>query len=453
MKIRTITVGFFLAPEDFLGSSTDNLSGIVTYSLNLTSLKLKLQSLWTKITLISSDLQASYGYSIQTLRISLNPFEEWLLPCIEKYGVLLEELLRQFDELLASVGIDFCSFGCCNVGSKRFQQSSSMIPAILSVSHRFASSVVMENENHYNVAPKYDDCIVAAKTCLEVFQKKGNLGNFSYCVGFNCPSNIPFFPISYHDSSSSSDNSDHSVSLSSQKPLITIGLENGDLIFISFFGTTSHQEAKENLKATIKQAILPLQQYFMKVVSQYDLAFGGIDTSINPGLLLPDSIGQGIEQFFTSWKFPSIIPIIAQDGSFFGNSGTLSIISCITAALKELERDSELLLCGYNGLMLPIMEDIILATRASTIFPKPTFTMKDLLLFSTICGVGLDTIPIPGDSTPEEIASLYMDLGTIAYRLKKPLSCRLLPIKDGKVGDLTQIDSPYLVNTRIFSVK
>jgi uncharacterized protein (UPF0210 family) len=441
MKIRTITVGFSLVPEDFLSSPTDNHSDTHSFLLDLTSLTSKLQSLWTKITLISDDLQTTYGYSIQTLRISLNPFEEWLLPCIEQYGLSLQDLLYQFDKLLASLGIEFCSFGCCNVNSEKFQQSSSLIPTILSVSHRFASSVVMNNENGVNVAPKYEDCVSAAKISLEIFEKKGNLGNFSYCVGFNCQSNIPFFPISYHRPSSSN-----------YKPLITIGLENGDLIFISFFGSTSHNEAKDNLKTTIKQAILPLQQYFLKIVNDYDLTFGGIDISINPGLLLPDSIGQGIEQFFTAWKFPELIPIIAQEGSFFGNSGTLSIISCITAALKELEKDSELVLCGYNGLMLPVMEDLILATRANT-FPKPSYTMKDLLLFSTICGVGLDTIPIPGDATPEEIASLYMDLGTIAYRLKKPLSARLLPMKDGKAGDFTQIDSPYLVNTRIFSIK
>jgi hypothetical protein len=72
--------------------------------------------------------------------------------------------------------------------------------------------------------------------------------------------------------------------------------------------------------------------------------------------------------------------------------------------------------------MLPVMEDLILSARAAT--TPPTFTIKDLLLYSTVCGVGLDVIPVSGNVTVDEIANLYMDLGTLALRLNKPLSCR-----------------------------
>ena len=44
--------------------------------------------------------------------------------------------------------------------------------------------------------------------------------------------------------------------------------------------------------------------------------------------------------------------------------------------------------------MLPVMEDIVLAARAAQ--QPPTFTMRDLLMFSSVCGVGLDTVPVPG---------------------------------------------------------
>ena len=44
--------------------------------------------------------------------------------------------------------------------------------------------------------------------------------------------------------------------------------------------------------------------------------------------------------------------------------------------------------------MLPVMEDLILADRAAQ--SPPTFNLRDLLIFSTVCGVGLDTVPVPG---------------------------------------------------------
>lgn len=68
-------------------------------------------------------------------------------------------------------------------------------------------------------------------------------------------------------------------------------------------------------------------------------------------------------------------------------------MSAVTAAVKSLAF-SGVKLIGYNGLMLPVMEDLILAERAAQV--PPSFTMRDLLTFSSVCGVGLDTVPVPG---------------------------------------------------------
>jgi uncharacterized protein (UPF0210 family) len=38
--------------------------------------------------------------------------------------------------------------------------------------------------------------------------------------------------------------------------------------------------------------------------------------------------------------------------------------------------------------MLPVMEDPVLASRAA----EGCYTLRDLLLFSTVCGVGIDTV-------------------------------------------------------------
>ena len=55
----------------------------------------------------------------------------------------------------------------------------------------------------------------------------------------------------------------------------------------------------------------------------------------------------------------------------FGQFGTLAAVSAVTAAIKGLANESApdagdaVQLCGYSGLMLPVMEDCILAARAS----------------------------------------------------------------------------------------
>ena len=83
----------------------------------------------------------------------------------------------------------------------------------------------------------------------------------------------------------------------------------------------------------------------------------------------------------------------------------------------------------------------------------PSFGLRDLLVFSTICGVGLDTVPISRSQvTAADIAQVYVEVGALSYRLNKPLSCRLLPMHGKLVGDLTDVDSPYLCNTKVFSL-
>jgi uncharacterized protein (UPF0210 family) len=361
------------------------------------------------------------GYQVQTLRISFNSFEEWLLPRLKggDQDKIVVSIMKQLENLLEQLDVPISSIGPCTD-----IQNASIIPSLLSLCPRVSSSVLF-GYNGSDVAPNYEDCLQAAQVCLKISEIVGDLGNFRFCVGFHCPSNTPFYPVSHHRGS---------------RPCLTVGLENGDLVFLSFFGANDHQTASENLRNAMKQVLLPIQRIAVEQCRAELIDFGGIDASVNPGLALPDSVGQGLEQFLSGINAAS-----------FGGHGTLSAVSAVTAALKALEKDAELRLAGYCGLMLPVMEDLVLAARAAE--QPPRFSLRDLLVFSTICGVGLDTVPVPGASSAEEIAAVYLDLGTLAFRLRKPLTARLLPMADKAAGDLTSVDSPFLCNTRVFSLR
>jgi hypothetical protein len=81
-------------------------------------------------------------------------------------------------------------------------------------------------------------------------------------------------------------------------------------------------------------------------------------------------------------------------------------------------------------------------------------SLRDLLVFSCVCGVGLDTVPIPGSVTAEGLAAVYSEVGTLSYRLSKPLTCRVLPMKGLSAGQFTTVpENPFLVNTRVFSIE
>jgi uncharacterized protein (UPF0210 family) len=166
----------------------------------------------------------------------------------------------------------------------------------------------------------------------------------------------------------------------------------------------------------------PVVELAQRLSRDTGVAFGGIDLS--PAPMGEDSIVAALERI---------------TGERFGSPGTLSAVAALTAALKTIDQPT----CGYNGLMLPVLEDAVLGQR----WKEGRVDVRSLLLYSTVCGTGLDTIPLPGDSRAEDITMLLFDVATLATRLKKPLSARLFPVPGTTTGDATNFTSPYLTNT------
>jgi uncharacterized protein (UPF0210 family) len=138
-----------------------------------------------------------------------------------------------------------------------------------------------------------------------------------------------------------------------------------------------------------------------------------------------------------------------QEVKVFGGPGTLGAAAEITKALQSLPG---ILRTGYCGLMLPVCEDTRLASLAND-NKERELRITDLLSISSVCGVGVDTVPVPGDCSKEELASLILDVAGIAGRWDKSLSCRVFPVPGKKAGDMTEFDSPYMVNCRVFSIQ
>ena len=145
----------------------------------------------------------------------------------------------------------------------------------------------------------------------------------------------------------------------------------------------------------------------------------GIDTSPAPGL--DSSIGQVIE---------------ALADAPFGSPSTLAACATITSVLQGVEAKT----CGYSGLMLPVLEDQVLADRAI----EGRFGVSELLLYSSVCGTGLDVVPLAGDVSVSALAATIGDVAALAARYQKSLSARLFPVPGKKVGDEVVFDNPYL---------
>ncbi len=153
----------------------------------------------------------------------------------------------------------------------------------------------------------------------------------------------------------------------------------------------------------------------------------GVDPT--PAPLGDASIGAAIESF---------------TGAKFGSSGTLTAARIITTAVKAVPQKQ----IGYSGLMVPVMEDKLLAQR----WAESIYNIDSLLAYSAVCGTGLDTIPLPGDVSVEQMERMFSDVASLATKWNKPLSARLEPVLNKKAGDQTDFQDPYLFNDNLIKI-
>ncbi len=99
-------------------------------------------------------------------------------------------------------------------------------------------------------------------------------------------------------------------------------------------------------------------------------------------------------------------------------------------------------------MVFPVIEDELLAQR----WAESTYDIDSLLAYSAVCGTGLDTIPLPGDISLEQMERIFGDVASLATKWNKPLSARLQPVPGKRAGDQTEFQDPYLFNTTIHAL-
>jgi uncharacterized protein (UPF0210 family) len=259
----------------------------------------------------------------------------------------------------------------------------------------------------------YPNSIKAAAEVTVTISKnsEGGEGNFRFTASANCPAEIPFFPAAYHKG----------------KRSFAIGTESPNIL-TEVFLKSDWTNAKENLKRTLESKLKPIEAIAMDLSKLNGWTYNGIDTSPAPGL--DASIGEAIE---TLTRQP------------FGGSSTLRACALITDVLKNLNLKT----CGYSGLMLPVIEDKVLAKRAT----ENRYTVQELLLFSSVSGTGLDVVPIPGNTPLDVIERIYYDVAALSLKYtNKALSARLFLIPGKQAGEKVDFNNPHLTSSTVMKI-
>ncbi len=340
------------------------------------------------------------GYEVQTVRIATQPWEEYCPDPAE-----LADKSVELEEALLVLGIDFFSIGT----TTRAEHVPALYDVIRKTQTGFCTALAASGGGIDM------ECVrEAARLIKRLASINGDgFSNLRFAACFNTPSGTPFFPAAFHRGPSS----------------FALGLENSDLVYQAFSEAGSYDKAADALSDLLNREYKAIERIAVKAAAKVSLKYGGIDVSVAPSVKRHQSVAFGCEKLGLGR---------------FGEAGTLAVTRLITGVLKGLS----VKMCGYSGLMLPVLEDFGLARRNS----EGGFDVTHLLAYSAVCGTGLDTIPLPGDVSERKLYALLLDIAALSDKLNKPLSARLMPIPGKKAGEMTAFDFPYFANTHIMSL-
>ena len=144
--------------------------------------------------------------------------------------------------------------------------------------------------------------------------------------------------------------------------------------------------------------------------------FGIVDLSLAPTPKVGDSIGEILQTM-------GIVNI--------GGPGSTAAIAMLNDAVKKGGAFASSSIGGLSGAFIPVMEDATLAQAAA----EGSLSLDKLEAMTSVCSVGLDMIPIPGDTSGETIAGIMADEMAIGVINNKTTATRIIPVPGKHAGD------------------
>jgi len=341
-------------------------------------------------------------YEVQTTRLATTPFSYLLGKRIKETPYLAEAI----QTWLSQIGVEYASLG---PAFPDVPGDYEVIPEAIAHTNNIFFSGVM-GDAHHGIS------LEAIRACAQVIVDCANItpdgfANLRFAALANVLPGSPFFPAAYY---------------LDDQPAFSIATEAADLAVNAFTGARTLEEGRSALINALEEHGKALASVAEKLSRQFSTGFQGIDFSLAPYPADGQSLGSAVEKI----GVPGV-----------GLHGSLTSAALLTEAVDRADFPHT----GFSGFMQPVLEDSVLARRSA----EGVLTVKDLLLYSAVCGTGLDTVPLPGDVTADQIVPLLLDITSLALRLNKPLTARLMPIPGKQAGDPTNFEFEYFANSKV----
>jgi hypothetical protein len=347
------------------------------------------------------------GFTVQTVRITTQPFMRYVGELSREQALAL---LTHLDELGRKEQVAI-NIGPAVLDDRPDPRALALLEEVHAQGLQLNASMIIADETgiHWNTirAAAHHVARVAARSAH-------SQGTFAFAATAMLNPGSPFFPGSYH---------------TGQPGRFAVGLQSAGTVAEVFARTHGDAPAATRALAdALSGYARTIQQLAPDIEARTGWSFWGFDPT--PAPLKEDSIGTALEAF---------------QPATLGSPGSMTAAYVITEAERQVPGPR----VGYSGLMLPVLEDSRIAQR----WGEGAVNLDSLLAYSAVCATGLDTVPLPGDVTEAQLARIMGDVAVLAYKWKKPLTARLQPVHGRTAGEMTEFDSPFMVNTRLQALK
>ncbi len=394
LDVRTITMGISLF--DCIDSDMDKMCDKV----------------YDKICRYAGDLvktgeniSKEYGIPIIHKRVSVTPIAMIAAACPTKSPV---HLAKALDRAAKQIGVNFIG-GYSALVHKGFGPGDyaliESIPEALSSTELVCSSVNIGTTKagiNMDAVAKMGHIV---RKVAEATADKDSIGAAKLVVFCNAPEDNPFMAGAFHGPGE-------------PDGVINVGVSGPGVVraALAKAGDCDLTGVADLIKKTAFKITRMGQLVAQEASRRLCVPFGIVDLSLAPTPAIGDSVAYILEEMGLETC---------------GAHGTTAALALLNDAVKKGGIMASSHVGGLSGAFIPVSEDAGMIHAASC----GALTLTKLEAMTAVCSVGLDMIPIPGDTPAEIVSAIIADEAAIGMVNSKTTAVRVIPAIGKKAGD------------------
>lgn len=394
LDIRTVTLGISLKE-----CAADRVETMATRIYDHVS------SAAERLVPVAEAIEREYGIPIVNKRIATTPIAE----IAASTGSDPTPIALAMDRAATDVGVDFIGGFSAQVhkgigASDRLLIDS--IPGALAATERVCSSVNVASTRAGINMDAVMQMAEAVKATAAATADRHGVGCAKLVVFCNMVEDNPFMAGAVHGAGEAD-------------AVVNVGISGPGVVRAvvrSLSEEADLTDVAEAIKATAFKITRAGELVAREAAKRLGVEMGIVDLSLAPTPAEGDSVAEIIE---------------AIGVKRCGGPGTTAALALLNDAVKKGGAMGTSSIGGLSGAFIPVSEDAGMV-RAVT---DGALTIEKLEVMTAVCSVGLDMIPIPGDTPAETIAAIIADVCAIGVINDKTTAARLIPAPGLGPGD------------------